>query len=118
MELISSVWNMITNIIFAGIEIIITFAPQFALVLAAYIAVIGTRKQSAREYIAKERSDWLVMTRNEYVNYTINLNKWNTFITNGFEAHQEIDMKNNLDEISKNFNTLRLLFNPIKDIKI
>ena len=42
------------------------FAPQITVILASYLAIVGTRKQSAREYLAKSRRDSLNETKDQF----------------------------------------------------
>ena len=47
-------------------DILKQFAPQITVILASFLAIVGTRKQSAREYLAKSRSDYLNSTKDQF----------------------------------------------------
>ncbi len=53
------------------------FAPQITVILASFLAIVGTRKQSAREYLAKSRSDSLNKTKDQFSEFvTVTYRIW------------------------------------------
>ncbi len=54
------------------------YAPQITVILASFLAIVGNRKQSAREYLAKSRSDTLNMTKTQFSEFVTAIYKlWN-----------------------------------------
>lgn len=56
----------LSNILSGFGDVILKFAPQITIILTSFLAIIGTRKQSAREYLAKSRSDSLNKTKDQF----------------------------------------------------
>ena len=73
------------------------------------------KAQSAREFVAKSRADWLHETRELYAQYSLHFSNMYFCVVNGAFEEEYYKLRN--DYFYTN-DLLKMLFNPISDIDI